>query len=127
MNRRAFVTGLGAVLGSPLRRLGDLLGRYDTDSEMFDLYADEPPNVASPADDLADVYLDLAKPLRLFESGRVAEPACDWAFGIRALRGSSRGRAPRDSSGVELAHVVRLLGRRRCGQIPSCFRRRSAC
>ncbi len=43
------------VLESPLRRLGQLLGRYDTYSEVFDPYVDETPVVASLADDLADV------------------------------------------------------------------------
>lgn len=71
------------VIESPLRRLAGLLGRYDTYSEVFDPYIDEPPVFASLADDLADVYLELARPLRLFEGGRVADATWDWAFGIR--------------------------------------------
>ena len=31
----------------------------------------------------ADVYVELARPLRLLESGRVADATWDWAFGIR--------------------------------------------
>lgn len=71
------------VIESPLRRLGDLLGRYDTYSEVFDPYIDEPPVSVSLADDLADVYLELARPLRVFDNGRVADATWDWAFAIR--------------------------------------------
>jgi hypothetical protein len=58
------------------------LGRFDFYSEIYDPYVDEPPVMASLADDLSDIYTDLAAPLREFEAGRVANAIWSWRFNI---------------------------------------------
>jgi len=70
------------VIASPLTRVKSLLGRYDSYSEVFDPYVDEPPVVGSLADDLADVYLDLARPLEAFDAGRTADALWEWRFNL---------------------------------------------
>ena len=72
------------MVESPVHRPGHLLGRHDSYFEVFDPYVDEPPVVGSLADDLADIYLDLARPLRLFDRGRVADATWEWVFSMRS-------------------------------------------
>ena len=68
---------------SPLRRLGALLGRYDSYLEIYDPYEEGEPVHGLISDDLADVYLDLVEPLAAFESGRVQDAVWSWRFNIR--------------------------------------------
>jgi hypothetical protein len=76
-----------AEVESPLLRLRRLLGQYDLYSEVFDPYGDEPAGVASLADDLADIYLDLARPLLIFERGRTTDAVWEWKFNVRGHGG----------------------------------------
>lgn len=68
---------------SPMARLASILGRYDGYFEVFDPFVQEEPVKASLADDLADIYLDLARPLTAFDAGEIADAAWDWRFAIR--------------------------------------------
>jgi len=72
---------------SPLLPLRRLLGVYDNYFEVFDPYENEPAGEASLADDLADIYLDLARPLRAFERGRTTDAVWEWKFNIRGHGG----------------------------------------
>jgi uncharacterized protein DUF5063 len=58
------------------------LGRFDLYSEIYDPYVDEPPVMGSLADDLSEIYADLATPLREFDAGRVANAIWSWRFNI---------------------------------------------
>jgi hypothetical protein len=68
---------------SPMRRIGALLGRYDTYREVFDPYEDGEPVQAMISDDLADIYLDLVNPLLEFELGQQSEALWAWKFNLR--------------------------------------------
>jgi hypothetical protein len=74
---------LPGEVDSPLPCVRRLLGRYDSYSEIFDPYVDDPAVVASLADDLADVYLDLARPLGIYEAGREADAVWKWRSNLR--------------------------------------------
>lgn len=74
---------LAPAVESPLSRVRKLLGRDDNYSEVFDPYVDEPPVVGSLGDDPADIYLDLARPLRTFDAGRVTDAVWEWRSGLR--------------------------------------------
>lgn len=52
---------------SPRERLGKLLGKYDYYTEVFDPVFDQDTVKASLSDDLADIYLDLKRPLIKYE------------------------------------------------------------
>jgi len=71
------------TIESPIRRLGAILGRYDSYLEIFDPYEEGEPVQGLISDDLADVYLDLVEPLEAFESRRVWDAVCSCTFSIR--------------------------------------------
>jgi hypothetical protein len=68
---------------SPMRRLGAILGRYDSYAEIFDPYEEDEPVRGLISDDLADIYLDLLEPLSVFEAGRIQDAVWNWKFSIR--------------------------------------------
>jgi hypothetical protein len=71
------------TIESPMRRLGALLGQYDSYLEIFDPYEEGEQVRGLISDDLADVYLDLVEPLAAFESGRVQDAVWSWKLSIR--------------------------------------------
>ena len=76
--------GVGApTVESPMRRLGALLGRYDSYLEIFDPYEEDEPVRGLISDDLADVYLEVVEPLAAYEAGRVQDAVWSWRFSIR--------------------------------------------
>ncbi|HJT19778.1 MAG TPA: DUF5063 domain-containing protein [Nitrospira sp.] len=63
---------------SPMARLRSLLGRYDEYFEVYDPYVETGPIIGSLADDLADIYLDLVRPLAAFDAGETADAIWSW-------------------------------------------------
>jgi hypothetical protein len=53
---------------SPMSLIGKLLGKHDFYMEVFDPVYDKDTVMASLSDDLADIYLDLKRPLLKFET-----------------------------------------------------------
>jgi len=72
-----------AEVASPMAKLTSLFGRYDNYFEVFDPFVDEKPVVGSLADDLADIYLDLARPLAAFDAGRTSDALWTWKFNLQ--------------------------------------------
>ena len=68
---------------SPMPTLQPLFGRYDGYFEVYDPYVEDEPVMSSLADDLADIYLDLARPLGAFDAGHVADAVWSWRFNVR--------------------------------------------
>jgi len=58
-------------------------GAFDIYSEVFDPYVHDQPVMASLADDLGDIYSDLAGPLREFDAGRTANAVWSWRFNVK--------------------------------------------
>ena len=70
-------------VASPMTTLQPLFGRYDGYFEVYDPYVEDEPVMSSLADDLADIYLDLARPLGAFDTGNVADAVWSWRFNVR--------------------------------------------
>ena len=65
------------------RRLSEKFGDIDHYHLIFDPYQEEPPVVASLADDVADIYRDLRDGFALLEAGGSREGAIwEWRFGF---------------------------------------------
>lgn len=74
---------VGRSVESPMRKVGALLGRYDSYLEVFDPYVEAEPVRPLISDDIADIYLDLVNPLAAFEAGRVRDAVWTWKFNVR--------------------------------------------
>lgn len=70
-------------LPSPTSKLMKLFGGYDQYYEVFDPVLEDDSIPASLADDLGDVYLELARPLAGYESGSTADAIWEWRFGMQ--------------------------------------------
>ena len=71
-----------ARVASPMGPLAALLGDRGFYHEVFDPVFDEQAIGASIPDDLADIYTDLANPLRAFEDGDITEALWAWRFNM---------------------------------------------
>lgn len=77
-----------AVVASPLKALQRYLAPVDMYWTVFDPY--ERPDselVGSIADDLADIYLDLRRPLVDFDAGAVGSAVWAWRFNMQVHAG----------------------------------------
>lgn len=68
---------------SPMSKLGRLFGRFDVYFEVFDPVFEQDAVASSLSDDLADIYLDLARPLAAFDAGQQGDAVWQWRFNIR--------------------------------------------
>lgn len=68
---------------SPMSKLMGFLGKYDPYHMVFNPLGKKKAITAPLSDDLADIYLDLKRPLLTYESGNVAEAQWHWRFNIR--------------------------------------------
>lgn len=59
------------------------LGKFDLYGEVYDPYIEEPPVTASLANDLVEIYSELAEPLGELDAGRTANAIWSWRFAIR--------------------------------------------
>lgn len=64
------------------------LGKFALYSEVYNPYIEDAPVMASLAEDLADIYSDLAGPLRDLDAGRTANAIWCWRFSIRGHCGA---------------------------------------
>jgi Domain of unknown function (DUF5063) len=71
-----------ADVPSPMSTLVGLLGKYDMYGEVFDPVSDDESTKSSLGDDLADIYLDLKRPLLEFEGGKANDAIWSWKFNI---------------------------------------------
>ena len=75
-------------LASPFKTLERILGPGDWYWMVFDPYeVPEAHLVGSLADDLADIYLDLGRPLADFDAGAFGDAAWGWRFNMRMHAG----------------------------------------
>ena len=74
---------ISAEVASPMGKLASLMGRHDFYHEVFDPCFEEKPVGASLADDLADIYLDLARPLAAFDAGQISDAVWTWKFNLQ--------------------------------------------
>lgn len=95
---------------SALGKLQALLGRFDLYHEVFDPVSEEDSIPASLADDLADVYLDLARPLAGYDSGATADAIWEWRFSMQG------------HCGDHLTDSLRVIHRLIHTHMPSDFR-----
>jgi hypothetical protein len=72
-----------SLVSSPMSALLTLLGAVDRYFEVFDPVYDREAIAASLSDDLADIYLDLVRPLRQFDAGLQSEAVWQWRFNVR--------------------------------------------
>lgn len=73
-----------SAVESPLARLSVLLAHeYNNYWEFFDPRVDDPPVAGWLADDLADIYLDIVRPLAGYDRGQVAAAVWQWRFDWR--------------------------------------------
>jgi hypothetical protein len=70
-------------VSSPMGVLAKLLGRVDRYFEVYDPIYDQEALASSLSDDLADIYLDLARPLRQFDAGQHTDAIWEWRFAVR--------------------------------------------
>jgi len=70
-------------VASPMAEICRLFGRYDCYHEFYDPYEEAEAVMGSLGDDLADIYLDLANPLRAYDQGHVAEAIWEWKFSMQ--------------------------------------------
>jgi hypothetical protein len=77
---------------SPMPLLKDLIGKHDLYAEVFDpIILDEDMVIGSLSDDLADIYLDLKRPLLKYEIGndKLKDIAVwEWKFNIGVHAGN---------------------------------------
>jgi len=78
---------------SPLKQLTERLGTFDRYFCVFNAGVQDEPVVGSLADDLADIYLDLAGALDEFDAGRHEDAVWDWRFALRGHAGDHLVRA----------------------------------
>jgi hypothetical protein len=71
------------------------LGAWDLYFTVFDPLETSVPVTASLADDLSDIYADLAPPLRAFDAGRYLDAIWAWRFALRGHAGQHLVRALR--------------------------------
>jgi len=74
-------------VASPMREISRLFGRYDCYHEFYDPYEESEPVVGSLGDDLGDIYVDLADPLRTYDAGKVADAIWEWKFSLQGHAG----------------------------------------
>ena len=84
-------------------------GRYDMYWEIFDPYIQEQPVIGSLADDLGDIYLDLARPLKAYDAGQHLDAVWQWKFNIQG------------HCGDHLVDAMRAIHRLINGRIPAEF------
>jgi hypothetical protein len=72
-----------ADVASPMSRLTGLLGQYNVYAEVFDPCIDKEFLTKTISDDLADIYLDLKRPLLAFEAGKTANAVWQWKFNLQ--------------------------------------------
>lgn len=75
-------------VASPSRKLEQILGDRDHYQLISDPMRDYDAVTASISDDLADVYLDLVRPLIAFDAGRLVEAVWLWRFNLRGHCGA---------------------------------------
>ncbi len=68
---------------SPMSELTALSGEYNLYAEVFDPCFDKEFLTKTIADDLADIYLDLKRPLLAFEAGDRGNSIWQWKFNIQ--------------------------------------------
>ncbi len=78
---------------SPLKQLAERLGAFELYFCVFGARVRDEPVVGSLADDLADIYLDLAGALDKFDAGRHDDAVWDWRFALRGHAGDHLVRA----------------------------------
>jgi len=78
---------------SPLKRLASKLGSFDLYFCVFNALVQDEPVVGSLADDLADIYLELAGALDELDAGRHDDAVCGWRFVLRGHAGDHLVRA----------------------------------
>ena len=67
---------------SPMGVLLKRVGSFDLYMEVFDPVYDKEATPASLSGDLAEIYLDLAKSIRLYDEGYINEAVWEWRFGL---------------------------------------------
>ena len=78
---------------SPMKRLASQLGSSDPYFCVFNARVQDEPVMGSLADDLADIYLDLAGALDEFDAGRHDDAVWGWRFVLRGHAGDHLVRA----------------------------------
>jgi len=78
---------------SPFKRLAAQLGDLDLYFCVFNARVQEEPVTGSLADDLADIYLDLAGALDDFDAGRHEDAVWGWRFALQGHAGDHLVRA----------------------------------
>jgi uncharacterized protein DUF5063/uncharacterized protein DUF6869 len=78
---------------SPMKRLASQLGAYDPYFCVFNPRAQDEPVTGSLADDLADIYLELAAALDEFNAGRHDAAVWGWRFVLQGHAGDHLVRA----------------------------------
>jgi hypothetical protein len=78
---------------SPMKRLASQLGAFDQYFCVFDARVQDEPVVGSLADDLADIYLELAGALDEFDAGRHDNAVWEWRLVLRGHAGGHLARA----------------------------------
>jgi hypothetical protein len=78
---------------SPMKRLASQLGSSDLYFSVFNARVQDEPVTGSLADDLADIYLELAGALDDFDAGRHDDAVWGWRFVLRGHAGDHLVRA----------------------------------
>jgi hypothetical protein len=80
--------------------------------EVFDPYAEPPEAVVlgSLADDVGDIYLDLADGLELWAAGNLAAAVWEWRFGLESHWGQHLTGALRAIHALALKHDLGFMG-----------------
>ncbi len=72
---------------APREWLAKVVGRHDLYFRVLDPYDDPETLVGSVVDELADIYRALARALRDYEAGQVAEAVAAWRLGMQGFCG----------------------------------------